>query len=348
VRASQRPALIATEPSQTETTLEYRITRSSFKLGPLCCAIAVASSACSDAGQSPASPELRPAVRQTVMPEELTFTSFDVPGATSTTAVDVNSHGDVVGRFIGAGQTHGFLRSADGDFTTIDYPGASFTVASSINSEGDIVGWYALDAVPGPLTERHGYLLRQGEFRPIDPPGSKFTNPLGINSRGEVVGRFCTALPCGRPGSGNYHGFLWQNGDVMTIDVPGSRETNAWKVNLEGRIVGGFRLDGGPNRLFTLWHDDFTAFDLPGGLAVSEDDGGINPEGDIVSFYCDASPCAVVGAGAHGFLLEGGHLTTIDFPGAVGTGALGINALGDIAGVYVDASGKNRGFLLSR
>jgi hypothetical protein len=32
----------------------------------------------------------------------------------------------------------------------------------------------------------------------------------------------------------------------------------------------------------------------------------------------------------------------------VGTAALGINARGDIAGVYVDASGKNRGFLLSR
>ena len=134
----------------------------------------------------------------------------------------------------------------------------------------------------------------------------------------------------------------------MTIDVPGSRETNAWKINPEGRIVGGFRLDGGPNRLFTLRHDDFTAFDLPGGLAVSEDDGGINAKGDIVSFYCDASPCAVVGAGAHGFLLERGHLTTIDVPGAVGTAALGINARGDIAGVYVDASGKNRGFLLSR
>lgn len=274
--------------------------------------------------------------------------SFDAPGATSTTAVDISLTGDVVGRFVAAGQTHGFFRSAHGDFTTIDYPGASFTVASSINAEGDIVGWYALDAVPGALTERHGYLLRQGGFKPIDPAGSAFTNPLGINSRGEIVGRFCTALPCGRVGSGNYHGFLWQNGNVTTIDVPGSRETNAWKINLEGWIVGGFRLDGGPNRLFTLRHDDFTAFDLPGELAVSEDDGGINLQGDIVSFYCDASPCAVVGAGAHGFLLQRGQLTTIDVPGAVGTGALGINARGDITGVYVDSSGKNRGFLRSR
>lgn len=329
--------------------MKHRITRSSMKRGSLCAmAMTVALNACSDAGQSTTLPELRPSIRQTVIPGALTFTSFDVPGATSTTAVDIDSSGDVVGRFIGAGQTHGFLRTANGDFTTIDYPGASFTVASAVNSEGDIAGWYALAAVPGPLTERHGYLLRQGEFTPIDPPGSKFTNPLGINPRGEVVGRFCTALPCGRTGSGNYHGFLWQNGDATMIDVPGSRETDAWKINPEGQIIGAFRLDGGPNRLFTLKHDDFTMFDLPGGLPVPADDGGINPNGDIVGFYCDVSPCETVVAGSHGFLLERGQLTTIDFPGARGTGALGINARGDVAGAYIDASGKNRGFLLTR
>ena len=329
--------------------MNHRIIRSSLKLGPLCAIVfAVALGAWSDAAQSTRVAEQDSSTRQIVPPEAIAFTSIDVPGATSTTAVDVNSSGDVVGRFVGAGQTHGFLRNANGDFITLDYPGASFTVASAINSDGDIVGWYALAAVPGPLTERHGYVLRNGEFTAIDPPGSQFTNPLGINPRGDITGRFCTALPCGRVGSGNYHGFLSEKGEFTTIDVPDSRETNVWKINPEGEAVGGFRLDGGPNRLFTLRHGDLTIFDLPGALPVSEDDGGINPKGDIVSFYCDASPCDGVGAGAHGFLLDRGHLTTIDFPGAVGTGALGINPRGDIAGVYVDADGKTRGFLLKR
>jgi hypothetical protein len=49
----------------------------------------------------------------------------------------------------------------------------------------------------------------------------------------------------------------------------------------------------------------------------------------------------------HGFLLSGGEFTSIDFPGASGTVASGINPRGDIVGFYVSA-GVGHGFLLSR
>jgi probable HAF family extracellular repeat protein len=56
-----------------------------------------------------------------------TFTSFDFPGATSTTAWGINADGAVVGAYVdSAGKQHGFLLSG-GDFTTIDYPGALST-----------------------------------------------------------------------------------------------------------------------------------------------------------------------------------------------------------------------------
>jgi hypothetical protein len=53
----------------------------------------------------------------------------------------------------------------------------------------------------------------------------------------------------------------------------------------------------------------------------------------------------------HGFLLSGGHYTTLDDPNAgtgffVGTFATGINARGDIVGTYQDAGGGLHGFLL--
>ena len=277
-----------------------------------------------------------------------TFTLIDVPGATGTFPLDISSTGAVVGRFGSGGLTHGFLRSPEGDFTTIDYPGALFTIAAGINSEGDIAGWYAMAAVPGPLTERHAFLLRNGEFTPFDPDGSKFTNPLGINASGDIVGRFCTALPCGRPGVGNYHGFLWHNGEITTFDVPGSRETNAWKINAQGEIIGGFRTDGGPNRLFILRGTDFITFDLPGVVPVAQDNGGINARGDVVGVYCDLSPCDISNAGTHGFVLRQGELTTIDYPGARSTSILGINARGELAGAFTDAAGRSHGFLLSR
>jgi uncharacterized membrane protein len=282
-----------------------------------------------------------------------TFIPFDVPGSnnasglTNAFPLDINARGDIVGRYAGGGLTHGFLRTADGTFVTIDYPGAPFTVAGGINSEGVIVAWYAMAAVPGPLTERHGFLFRDGEFIPFDTPGSVFTNPLGINPAGDVVGRFCTAFPCGRSGSGNYHGFRWRDGEAVTIDPPNARETNAWKISADGDVVGSFREAGGPNRLFLLQGDLFTLFDLPGALPITQDNGGLNTRGDIVGTYCDAAPCELTSPGTHGFLLRLGQFENIDYPGAAATAAIGINASGHITGAFRDASGTNHGYILT-
>jgi uncharacterized membrane protein len=76
------------------------------------------------------------------------FTTIDIPGGTSTVALDINDVGDIVGRFClttpcqpGGPNVHGFLLS-DGEFTTIDVPGANGTNAWKINARGDIVGGY--------------------------------------------------------------------------------------------------------------------------------------------------------------------------------------------------------------
>jgi uncharacterized membrane protein len=278
---------------------------------------------------------------------QATFISFDVPGSTGTFPLDINASGDIVGSYASVGLTHGFLRTADGTLTTIDYPGALSTMASGVNSEGAIVGFYAMVAVPGPLTERYGFLLRDGVFTPVDLPGSKFTSPLGINPEGDVVGRFCTALPCGRPGVGNYFGFRWRDGEAVVIDPPNARETNAWKISPDGDVVGGYRETGGPNRLFLLQGDQFTLFDLPGALSITQDNGGINARGDIVGTYCEAAPCNLGAVGSHGFLLRRGEFTTIDVPGSVRTSATAINASGEITGFYNDGS-VGHGYVLTR
>jgi uncharacterized membrane protein len=68
---------------------------------------------------------------------------------------------------------------------------------------------------------------------------------------------------------------------------------------------------------------------------------GINPEGDIVGSYTDAT-------GTHGFVLSNGDFATIDYPGAATTEAWGINPRGDIIGRYTRARVAGvRGFLLS-
>src|SRR5260370_1343725 len=105
---------------------------------------------------------------------EETFTTIDFPGASFTQALGINPRGDIVGRYISAGVTHGFLLSG-GEFTTIDFPGSSLTFAVGINPRGDIVGLYESAGVS------HGYLLSRGEFTTIDFFGANSTSADAIN-----------------------------------------------------------------------------------------------------------------------------------------------------------------------
>jgi uncharacterized membrane protein len=275
-----------------------------------------------------------------------TLTTIDVPGSTSTVATDINSEGEIVGRYVSAadGLTHGFLRSQHAEFTTIDFPGAVFTVAAGINPRGEIVGMYRLPT--DSVRVRHGFLLSGGAFTTVDPPGAVFTNALGINASGEIVGRFCTtvAILC-LPDTGNVHGFLFANGQFTTVDVPDALRTNAWKIDPQRKIVGGYTGADGKNHIFVLAEDGFTTVVLPPTIGVPLENGGINPSGDIASVYCDTAPCATTG---HGFVLSKDEFTSVDVPGAMSTGVFAINARSDVVGFYDDSSGRRHGFVLRR
>jgi hypothetical protein len=305
---------------------------------------------CQDSPVAP--PGTRPALAASsfergASPSERTFdfTTIDVPGASTTLALDINAGGVIVGRYVSAGKTHGFMRSKAGEFTTIDFPGSVFTTAFGTNRRGDIVGAYSLPTSP---TVRHGYLRRNGQFTSIDPPGSNLTTANGINDRGDIVGRFCTLAKCvPLPGNGDFHGFLLHEGEYTTLDFPGARETNAFKIIDGGQIIGGYGTPDGKELPFVSRKGKFTSIALPGGMPISQDNGGINARGDIVGIYCAAAPpCFAGAAGTHGYVLSGGEFATIDVAGATATSAVGINARQEIVGYSFDASGSGHGYLL--
>jgi len=307
-------------------------------------AVAAALSSCAD-GAGVSAPERAELVGQAGRGVGTTFVSFDPPGSALTLATDINTRGEIVGRYMSAGKTHGFLREPDGTISTIDYPGSGFTVAASINDAGAISGWYTLPAAPA---VRHGFVLQGSVFTSLDPAGATFTNALGISESGDVVGRFCTAVTCRPVGSGDFHGFLYQDGGFVVLDVPGATETDAFKEQANGAVVGGF-MESGVGGLFVYRSGTFTTFTLPNGKNVSLDDGGTNSRGDIVGTYCDLPGACFVGPfQEHGFLWSGGELTTIDYPGAQATSAVGINEQGDIVGGYIDANGHPSGYLVTR
>ncbi len=81
------------------------------------------------------------------------FTSWGVPGATFTNTTGLNARGDIVGRYVAGGVSHGYLLIA-GQMTTIDFPGSTFSGLTSINQRRDIIGRYRMaDGVT------HGFLL---------------------------------------------------------------------------------------------------------------------------------------------------------------------------------------------
>jgi hypothetical protein len=214
------------------------------------------------------------------------FTTFDVPGAFTTTASGINNSSQIVGGYDG----HSYL-STGGIITTISVPGALSSTALGINDSRQIVGRYS-DA-----SGTHGFLDTGAGFTTIDVPGATPTSANGINNSGQIVGQ------------GGFHGFLEVGGSFTTIDVPGALNTAANGINNSAQIVGSY---GSPNLdhgfVFTAGH--FTTIDVPGVFSTVAN--GINNLGDIVGIYTGPT-------GRHGFLatpIPGGvgdpHLTTYD------------------------------------
>jgi uncharacterized membrane protein len=280
---------------------------------------------------------------------DATFVSIDPADASSSAALGINTAGTIVGRYVSRvdRNTHGFMRDAVGQFTIIDYPQAVFTVAAGINSHGDVVGQYRL--VSDAQEARHGFVLSRGVPTTIDFPGALFTNALGINGRGEIVGRYCTALPCS---DDKRHGFLLSRGSFIPIDIREALGTNAWDINSRSEIVGGYLGKDHQSHVFRLREAQLTTIDFRGAFDTARDSlkGGINSRGDIVSYYCVSPPCGtmpIFDDSQHGFLQRDGETTTtMDFPQGHVTGDFGINARGDIVGVYNDTSNIAHGFLL--
>ena len=258
----------------------------------------------------------------------LQFTSFDFPGALTTTAFGINSEGDVVGGYKDAhGKRHGFLLRG-GTFTSIDFPGAIATDARGINPDGDIVGSYTNS--PGGAPNIHGYLLRNGEFSTVQFPGHLGTIAQRISPEGTIVGCLHDTDTMR-----TMHGFVLQDGNYIANPVPftmnnGITPGGGKIVGLENDSSSGYLLESGavasrvqfPNSAFT-------------------DAWDINAAGEVVGEYQDQTANPTI----HGYLLTGGKYTSIDFPGASLTWAFGINDRGEIVGYYLDSAGGQHAFL---
>jgi uncharacterized membrane protein len=109
-----------------------------------------------------------------------------------------------------------------------------------------------------------------------------------------------------------------------SIECPGGGATNARGINNHGEIVGSHR---GLATLFKAGKCIPLAPTTVLGTNPS-DAFKINDRGDVVGYFYGDDGFK------HGFLLRKGVLTTLDFPGASQTWAMGINESGTVSGLF--------------
>jgi hypothetical protein len=162
------------------------------------------------------------------------YTTYDVPGATSTAVTGVNDAGDFVGEYATATQAFIAYSNIGGTLASITIPGAMTSSGFDINNLGEIVGDYVDGA-----GVTHGFYQNTlgGLVFPIDAPGATATFPFAIDDRGQIVGRFVDS-------GGTAHGFLLRLPDhFVQYDYPGAVFTSLNGLNRGGLCCG--RYDDG-------------------------------------------------------------------------------------------------------
>jgi uncharacterized membrane protein len=121
-----------------------------------------------------------------------------------------------------------------------------------------------------------------------------------------------------------------------SIDFPGGTLTTARGINNHGEIVGAYRIEP-PRHALLIKAGQFIPLAPTTILGTNFSEAfKINDRGDIVGRFLDDNNFS------HGFLFSKGVLTTLDFPGASQTQALGINESGTVVGSWdlLDADGN--------
>ena len=224
-------------------------------------------------------------------------------------------------------------------FTTLMVSGAVNTDAWDINNHGVIVGHY----VAGNVT--HGFVAnRHGGFMTIDAPDAVFTQATAINDGGDIAGTYRL------PNDSVLHAYLMREDRSFTnIDVPSATSSLPRDIDMEGNVAYE-AIVAGHTTAYLLTSGAYLNIEPPasfaGDIVTFSYASGISKFGTIVGRY------DIAAQGARGYWLahaDQSHsdaaYTTLHFPNATSSAALGINKKGVIVGGYTK-DGIRHGYVL--
>lgn len=259
-------------------------------------------------------------------------TTFDYPGATSTTPIGINELGDVSGYFTDtSGATRGFVRFRNGRFSApiVEPNDGTSTQGQGINTSRVTCGFY-LSPVDG---QNHGYFLSGSTFTEFNVTGAAQTFVFGsLTDSGNFVGSF--NVP-----SGPLQGYLNVGGATTVVNVPGAQATEPLGINSASESVGLYFDPAGFHGFFRDAAGVLT-FPLDVSGATFTELADLNDSGRIVGIYGDSAGLT------HGLLMTtAGAFLSFDYPGQTITGLIGINNAGLTCGLYVDSAGASHAFI---
>jgi probable HAF family extracellular repeat protein len=173
------------------------------------------------------------------------------------------------------------------------------------------------------------------KFTSLDFPGGNLTTGRGINNHGDIVGAYRVNPP--------RHALLIKKGQYIPIapaSILGINYSEATNINDRGDITGQMIDENGFAHGFLVIEGQVTILDVPG--ATDTFALGINDSGLVAGYWDLLDPNGNTLA-VYGFTWkDGGFIDTqINFPGAAGSGLFGVNARGDLSGVWVpDVNGN--------
>lgn len=260
------------------------------------------------------------------------LTTFDYPGATSTTPLGINELGDVAGYFVDAsGATRGFVRFRNGRFSApiVEPNDGTSTQGQGINTSRVTCGFY-LNPADG---LHHGYFRTGNTFTEFNVTGATETLVFGsLTDAGDFVGSF-SDVPFGA-----LQGYINVGGTTTVVNVPGASGTEPLGLNSAHESVG---LYFDPSGLHGFFRDAAGVltypWDIPGATFTELVD--LNDSGRIVGAYGDSAGLT------HGVLMTStGTFIPFDYPGQTVTALTAINNAGLICGLYIDSAGASHGF----
>ena len=275
-------------------------------------------------------------------PPVYTVVELELAQAVSSTALDINTSGHVVGRVTMPGGDGAPTRAvvwSDGVLTHLGSLHGNFNTAQGINDDAQVVGWST-------YSNFRAFVWSDGIISEIDSAATTAAMAYAINGTGTAVGDLMTG-----PGS-RTTAVRWQNGAMTVLPTLNPctnclRNDNARDINASGQIVGRTET---PYPRAALWQNgSVTQLGTLGGTNSAA--FGINNAGHIVG-QAQRSAAAPLYGGTRAFLWKSGVMTDLGTLGdnASFSTAADINAIGQVVGYSTLKDGAHdrtnmRGFL---